>query len=69
MAFVKFTPNGRKSATGKPEYVAELFRGEGVSRVVRQLTGADMEKLQLGDRGFVPSGTDTRGLTGIQTGR
>jgi hypothetical protein len=55
MAFVKFTSTGRTSATGNPKYRAELVRG---ARPVRQLTGADMGQLQLGERGFVPSGTD-----------
>lgn len=64
MAFVKFTGNGRKSATGKPEYNAELVRGDVGVRVTRQKTGADMVRLQLGERGFVPSGTDNRGTSG-----
>jgi hypothetical protein len=64
MAFVKFTGNGRKSATGKPEYNAELVRGDIGVRVTRRKTGADMVQLQLGERGFVPSGTDNRGTAG-----
>ena len=64
MAFVKFTATGRKSATGKPEFRANLVRGDIGVRVTRQLTGADMLKIQLGERGFIPSGTDNRGTPG-----
>jgi hypothetical protein len=62
MAFVKFIPSGRRSATGKPEYIAELSRGD-VGPGPRRLTGADMAP-RPGERGFVPAGTDKNGMTG-----
>jgi hypothetical protein len=62
MAFVKYTPTGERSVTGKPIYTAELVRGERPDGG-RMSTGAEQAEPRPGERGFIPSGT-TKGKSG-----